>query len=39
MWHPPKFRRPPPCPVFEPTEEEFKDPLAFISSIRAEGEK
>ena len=39
MWRPPEFYRPPPCPVFEPTEEQFKDPLAYISSIRAEGEK
>lgn len=39
MWKPPKFRRPPPVPVYEPTEAEFKDPLAFISSIRAEGER
>ena len=39
MYRPPEFYRPPPCPVFEPTEEEFADPLKFISSIRAEGEK
>ena len=24
-----------PCPVFQPTREEFKDPLAYIESVRA----
>ena len=39
MWRPPEFYKPPPCPVFEPTEEQFEDPIGYISSIRAEGEK
>ncbi|KAJ3162468.1 hypothetical protein HDU86_004950 [Geranomyces michiganensis] len=28
----------PHCPVFRPTDEEFKDPMRYIESIRAEGE-
>jgi histone demethylase JARID1 len=28
-----------PCPVFRPTAEEFADPIRYISSIRAIGEK
>ena len=27
------------APVFRPTEEEFKDPLAYINSCRGEGER
>ena len=34
-----KFTQPPEAPVFEPSEEEFKDPLAFISKIRPYAEK
>lgn len=34
-----EFRTPPSAPVFEPTEEEFKDPLAFIAKIRPIGEQ
>ncbi|KAJ3157751.1 hypothetical protein HDU89_000129 [Geranomyces variabilis] len=28
----------PQCPIFRPTDEEFKDPMRYIESIRAEGE-
>lgn len=34
-----KFIQPPEAPVFEPNEEEFKDPLAFIAKIRPFAEK
>ncbi len=34
-----KFEQPPEAPVFEPNEEEFKDPLAFIAKIRPFAEK
>eukprot|EP00794_Sanderia_malayensis_P006077 gene6077-6780_t len=34
-----KFISPPEAPVFEPNEEEFKDPLAFIAKIRPFAEK
>lgn len=33
------FMPPPEAPVFEPTEEEFQDPLAFITKIRPYVEK
>ncbi|XP_065066766.1 lysine-specific demethylase 5A-like isoform X2 [Rhopilema esculentum] len=33
------FIQPPEAPVFEPNEEEFKDPLAFIAKIRPFAEK
>jgi histone demethylase JARID1 len=33
------FIPPPEAPVFEPTEEEFQDPLAFIMKIRPYVEK
>lgn len=33
------FVPPPEAPVFEPTEEEFQDPLAFIAKIRPYVEK
>ncbi|XP_030240080.1 lysine-specific demethylase lid [Drosophila navojoa] len=33
------FDTPPECPVFRPTAEEFKNPLAYISKIRSIGEK
>ena len=33
------FVPPPEAPVFEPTEEEFQDPLAFITKIRPYVEK
>lgn len=33
------FEVPPEAPVFEPTEEEFLDPLAFINKIRPVAEK
>ena len=33
------FVPPPEAPVFEPSEEEFKDPLAFIAKIRPYAEK
>ena len=33
------FVPPPEAPVFEPTEEEFQDPLAFIMKIRPYVEK
>ena len=28
------FVRPPEAPVFQPTKEEFQDPVAYISKIR-----
>ncbi len=34
-----KFIQPPEAPVFEPNEEEFKYPLAFIAKIRPFAEK
>lgn len=34
-----KFVPPPEAPVFEPTEEEFQDPLAYIERIRPYAEK
>ncbi|KAH8413956.1 hypothetical protein KR009_007869 [Drosophila setifemur] len=33
------FDTPPECPVFRPTPEEFKNPLAYISKIRSIAEK
>lgn len=33
------FDTPPECPVFRPTAEEFKNPLAYISKIRSIAEK
>lgn len=33
------FLIPPEAPVFEPTEEEFSDPLAYINRIRPQAEK
>lgn len=33
------FTPPPEAPVFEPTTEEFKDPLAYIAKIRPVAEK
>ncbi|BFF93464.1 lysine-specific demethylase lid [Drosophila madeirensis] len=33
------FDTPPECPVFRPTIEEFKNPLAYISKIRSVAEK
>ena len=33
------FIPPPEAPVFEPTAEEFKDPLAYINKIRPLAEK
>ena len=29
-----EFLRPPEAPVFQPTHEEFKDPIAYLSKIR-----
>lgn len=34
-----QFEPPPEAPVFCPTEEEWKDPLGFIRSVRAEAER
>ena len=34
-----EFRRPPEAPVFEPTEEEFADPIAYVATIRPIVEK
>ncbi|KAL7304867.1 hypothetical protein TKK_0002673 [Trichogramma kaykai] len=34
-----EFKPPPEAPVFEPTAEEFKDPLAYIAKIRPIAEK
>ncbi|XP_014239393.1 lysine-specific demethylase lid-like [Cimex lectularius] len=33
------FKRPPEAPVFDPTEEEFRDPLSYINKIRPIAEK
>lgn len=33
-----EFVPPPQCHVFEPTKEDFKDPLAFIARIRSVAE-
>lgn len=33
------FVRPPEAPVFEPTWEEFRDPMSYIETIRPVGEK
>lgn len=34
-----EFLPPPECPVFEPTWEEFQDPLGYIAKIRPIAEK
>lgn len=34
-----KFIQPPEAPVFEPSDEEFKDPLTFIAKIHPYVEK
>jgi len=34
-----EFKRPPEAPVFEPSQEEFLDPLAYISKIRPVAEE
>jgi len=34
-----EFYPPPECPVFEPSEEEFGDPLGYINKIRPIAEK
>jgi jmjN domain len=34
-----EFKIPPEAPVFVPTVEEFKNPLAYISKIRQKAEK
>lgn len=33
------FEVPPECPIFEPTLEEFKNPLTYISKVRPIAEK
>lgn len=33
------FERPPMAPTFEPTEEEFRDPLAYVAKIRPVAEQ
>ena len=33
------FIPPPECPVYEPTDEEWEDPLAYIDKIRPVAEK
>ena len=33
------FEQPPPGPTFTPTEVEFRDPIAYIDSLRAAGER
>ena len=33
------FQPPPEAPVFEPSAEEFEDPIAFINKIRPQVEK
>ena len=32
------YSKPPPCPVFHPSPEEFDDPFEYIEKIRAEAE-
>lgn len=34
-----EFVPPPECPVFEPTWDEFKDPMSYIERIRSTGER
>jgi len=34
-----EFVRPPEAPVFEPSQEEFLDPIAYISKIRPVAEE
>ena len=34
-----EFVAPPECPVFEPSWDEFRDPLAYIAKIRSIGEQ
>ena len=36
---PKDFTVPPECPIYIPTEEEFKDPYGFINKIRPDAEK